>query len=328
MSVRPPSRLRRWLVRLVVGVAGVVVTLVMAGVVLWNWPAGFFAVSTWMARSAAGLELRFVDVAGDATPTLVGGGLVDGVDANPPVLLIHGWGTSKEAMLAQAAWLSRTRRVFAPDLPGFGEHPLRTDQAALSADEYVAWLDSFIAAIGLERVDVIGESMGGALAAAYAAAHPGKVRRVVLEAPAGVRPPHTNDFMREAEAGGNPLRIANEADFDRVVGLVFASPPPIPTPIRRYLVDRALRDLPRQDEMVQAIRSFLVSGNESRLALISAPTLVIYGSADRVTDASMLDVYCEGIRNARRVLIPGAGHVVFHDAPLAVAREIRAFLDP
>jgi pimeloyl-ACP methyl ester carboxylesterase len=329
MSERDRKRgLRVWVVRSLKAAAGVVAVLAVAGVVLWNWPTGFFAVSTWLVRTLSGTELRFVDVGGDSTPTLFARGDADDPDAHTAVLLLHGWGTSKEAMLTQLAWLGQTRMAFAPDLPGFGEHPLRSDQAALTGDEYVAWIDKFIRAVGCERVDLIGESMGGALAAAYAAEHPERVRRLVLEAPAGVRAPTQNEFMRRVESGENPLRIADEADFDRVVSLVFERPPPIPYPIRKYLVERAQRDLPRQGEMVEAMRGFLLAGNEVRLARIAAPTLVMFGANDRVTDPSMLDVYAAAIRDSRRVLVPGAGHVIFHDAPLAVAREIRVLLDP
>ena len=324
------SRLRRWIRRALVGLAAVVVIATVIGVTIWNWPTGFYAVTTWLGRNATGLSLVMVDVNGDVTPTLEGGpdrSGTAGKSSRTPVLLLHGWGTSKEAMMAQMAWLGRDRRVVAPDLPGFGDHPLRLDQEALDGAAYVEWIERFRLAAGLGKVDVLGESMGGALAAAYAAKYPQSVRRIVLEAPAGVHPPVMNAFMREVSEGKNPLRIANGEDFDRVLDLVFVSPPPVPTPFKRYLVDRAIRDLPRQEEMINAIRAFLLGGNDAVLSTISAPTLILYGSADRVTDPSMLAVYRDGIRGSTGVLIPGAGHVVFHDAPREVYREVMGFLN-
>ncbi|MDA1027195.1 MAG: alpha/beta hydrolase [Planctomycetota bacterium] len=137
----------------------------------------------------------------------------------------------------------------------------------------------------------------------------------------------TNAFMRDVESGKNPLRMASEEDFDRVINLVFASPPPVPTPFRKYLVQRAVANLPKTEEMIDALRPFLVAGNEGQLDKIKAPTLILYGSADRVTDPSMLEVYRAGIRGSEAVLIPGAGHVVFNDAPRETYRAVMGFLN-
>lgn len=307
------------------------VTATVVGVTLWNWPSGFYRIATWLARQGAGIDLVFIDVHGDPTPALdrddSEGASAGAASDLTPILFLHGWGTSKEAWLAQMRLFGRGRRVIAPDLPGFGDHPLRLDQAALDGDGYVEWIEAFRVAAGLGRVDVVGESMGGALAAAYGAKHPESVRRLVLESPAGVRPPHLNAFMQEIAKGENPLRIASEEDFDRVISLVFAQPPPVPTPIKRYLVDRAQQTLGRQQEMVDTLRGFLLEGNEPLLGAIRAPTLVIYGSADRVTDPSMLEVYTAGIKGSTGLLVPGAGHVVFHDAPREVYRAVTEFLN-
>ena len=169
--------------------------------------------------------------------------------------------------------------------------------------------------------------MGGALAAAYAAAYPDSVRRVVLQSAAGLEAPKVNAFMRDVAAGKNPLLIASSSDFDRVINLCFAKPPPIPTPFKTVLIDRSIAHLPKQREMIVALQDFLMHGNRDILGSIRAPTLILYGTADKITDASLLDVYRDGIRNSTGVLIEGAGHVIFYDAPKETFRAISAFLD-
>lgn len=327
---QPPSRLRVWVVALIKCLVITVVVLVGAGVALWNWPAGFYQVSTWLGRIGSKLRLESIEVDGIAVPTLVGGPSSTSLDESPEadaILFLHGWGTSKEAMLGEMRWFSSSHRVIAPDLPGFGDNPLGPDQPALTGDDYVQWIDRFRVAANLKKVDLVGESMGGALAAAYGAKFPEHVGRIVLQSAAGVKPPVQNAFMSAIARGENPLRIADEADFDRVLGLCFAHQPLVPAPFKRYLVDRAIRYLPRQQEMVDAMRSFLLEGNDGQLDRIEAPTLVLYGEEDRITDPSMLDVYVRGIRHARGVLLPDAGHVVFYDSPVRTRAEMREFFD-
>lgn len=317
--------LRRTLITMLVLIAWICIGLV----VLWNWPTGFHTVVTAIGRSVSGLRLEHITVDGQTVPFLSGGGQNDPLEMErAPVLLLHGWGTSKEAMMGQMRWLAPSRRVVAPDLPGFGDNPFPPGAKPLDADGYIQWIEAFRVATNLGRVDVVGESMGGALAAAYAAAYPKSVRRLVLESPAGLLPPKINPFMREVADGGNPLDISSDADFDRVLGLCFVNPPPVPAPFRRFLVARAVERRAMLAAMVESIRPFLLDGNASRLAAISAPTLVIFGAQDQITDPSLLQPYVRGIRGAEGLILPEAGHVIFHDAPAATQQALMGFLDP
>ncbi len=79
--------------------------------------------------------------------------------------------------------------------------------------------------------------------------------------------------------------------------------------------------------MLRVLGPFLVGGVAPLLGSIDAPTLILFGDQDQVTDPSMLPGYVDGIRGAQGMLIGGAGHVVFSDAPEAVHSAITEFLD-
>jgi len=145
--------------------------------------------------------------------------------------------------------------------------------------------------------------------------------------PAGVVPPVRNAFMREVDAGGNPLDIASGEDFDRVMRTVFARPREIPAPFRTWFVEAALARRDRTLLIVDAIKPFLMSGLEGRMGAVAAPTLVLYGTLDAVTDPSMLAVFAREMPSARTALVPGAGHVAFGDDFPATLREMSEFLD-
>jgi 2-hydroxymuconate-semialdehyde hydrolase len=110
------------------------------------------------------------------------------VGSGHPVLMIHGSGPG---VTAWANWrlvmpeLAKKMRVIAPDMVGFGytERPTGTQY---NMDTWVAQAIGLLDALGLEQVDVVGNSFGGGLALAMAIRHPSRVRRLVLMGSAGV----------------------------------------------------------------------------------------------------------------------------------------------
>ena len=137
--------------------------------------------------TTADLRASQIDVAGVAT-ALIDTGPPPGPAAAPPVLLLHGSGPG---VTAAANWrpvipaLSADRRVIAPDQLGFGGtatgEPRSYGRAAWT-EHALALLDT----LGLGTVDVIGNSMGGAIALSMAVARPGAVRRIVTMGSMGV----------------------------------------------------------------------------------------------------------------------------------------------
>ena len=288
--------------------------------VIWFTPSLFMPIALRVAYLAIGVRVSSVDVDGRAWEYIE-----TGDPAAQPAILLHGFGTSREAMLGLMPWLAGTHHVVAPDLPGFGRHAYHVDETH-DADFYVREVLRFADALGARQFDLVGTSMGGALAVHLAALHPDRVRRLVLLAPAGVQPPVRNAFMQSIDRGENPLDIASEADFDRVVSIVFERPPPIPWQFRRFAVGEAVRRRPETLRIVEAMRPFLLGGLEPELPRVQAPTLVVWGDRDRVTDRSMLPVFLAGLPCVTGSLLHDAGHVVFGDAPDETRRLVAPFL--
>lgn len=110
------------------------------------------------------------------------------VGSGAPVLLIHGSGPG---VTAWANWrlvlpeLSRSRRVIAPDMVGFG-YTERPAGITYGIDGWVAHAVGVLDALGIEQTDLVGNSFGGAIALALAIRHPQRVRRLVLMGSVGV----------------------------------------------------------------------------------------------------------------------------------------------
>ena len=105
-----------------------------------------------------------------------------------PLLLVHGSGPGVSAW---ANWrlvipeLSKNRRVIAPDMVGFG-YTDRPEGIELNMKTWVKQAVDFLDALGLDKVDIVGNSFGGALAIAMAIEHPKRVRKLVLMGAMGV----------------------------------------------------------------------------------------------------------------------------------------------
>ena len=215
--------------------------------------------------------------------------------------------------------LSETRRVIVPSLPGFpGSEEFR------HLDSVYDWIVDAVEtleALDLPAMDLIGSSVGGALAAEAAAIAGANVRRLVLIAPFGL-----------FDAGEPNADIwAQVPAPDVQAALVCADP-------ERW---KALWETPEgadpvewqiaQTRSMEAAARFLFpfgeTGLAKRLHRITQPTLLARGAEDGVIPASYHARFAAGVSApVREALIDRAGHLVELDQPEALAREINAFL--
>jgi pimeloyl-ACP methyl ester carboxylesterase len=121
-------------------------------------------------RTRVGREVIFARVSTGLTPS-----------HRPPVVLVHGLVVSSRYMVPLTRALAADFRVYAPDLPGFGESskPSRTLDLPAMADTLHAWMRT----IGLTKVALVGNSFGCQLIAELAVRHPEIVARLVLQGP-------------------------------------------------------------------------------------------------------------------------------------------------
>jgi pimeloyl-ACP methyl ester carboxylesterase len=244
----------------------------------------------------------------------------------PPVLLLHGFGSSLHTWDQWAALLEADRRVIRLDLPGFGltgADPTG-DYSDLRA---VALLEGLLDRLGVAQADVVGSSMGGRIAWRFAAERPARVRRLVLMAPDGF-----------ASAGFT---------YDRPAGvplLMRALPYTLPMPLLRGGVAPAYADaasltesaLERYRDMMiapgvrQAIldrmAAHVLVPPEPFLRRIAAPTLLLWGDADRMVPAAHAADYARELRDSRTVVLPGLGHVPMEEDPPRALAPVTAFL--
>ena len=238
-----------------------------------------------------------------------------------PLLFLHGAG-GVPAWEGVLPLLARAYHVYAPLLPGFGQS---TGLDSLE-DHWDLFLHGFdvMEALGLDRPYVLGESMGGWIAAEMAALRPGEIGRLALAAPVGL-------WRDEAPVADMFGLMTHE-----LVPYLFhdQSCPAA----QRMLGVQAL--FSEKDDRTQEQVEFLITmargfrtaakflfpipehGLEKRLWRITAPTLVLWGASDRFAPPLYGRIFAEKIPHARLETIERAGHLIGLERPEPYAEAI------
>lgn len=300
--------------------AGLVTLLAAVAATLYFYPPALMASARLVETHLAGLSNQLV-TAGELDFAYYDGGPKLG----ETIVMVHGFGADKDNWLRMARHFSGRYHVVVPDLPGFGEssRPAGSYDVGTQAER----LADFIQALGVGKVHLVGNSMGGHIVALYAARYPDRVRSLALFDNAGVTAPHKSELFDLLEQGRpNPLVVTRVSDYDRLMDFVFVDPPILPAPLKRYLADRAIANQVHYEAVFQQLVQRYIP-LEPELPKIQAPTLLLWGDKDRVLDVSSLDVMKPLIPHASTVVMKDCGHAPMIERPAETARHYQAFLD-
>jgi abhydrolase domain-containing protein 6 len=224
-----------------------------------------------------------------------------------PVVLLHGFGASADSWNRFAKPLTRRYRVIAPDQPGWGAST-RVETASYGYPAQVERLHQFLRSLRLKRMHLVGHSMGGFIASAYAARYPDQVITLGLIAPHGMVEPVASELANDVAKGDNWLVATTRQEFDRLLNNVFAERPYAPKSVLRYLADHVIHNSAKSAKIFAEMQA-----NDpplaDRLPRITAPALIVWGAQDRVLHVSCADLFRQGIKNSAVVIISGSGHM-------------------
>ena len=246
-----------------------------------------------------------------------------------PLVLLHGVGASRAIWRHVTPALGEDRHVIAPDLPGFGESAPANGGFELGAAA-TALADALAETAG-QPFDLLGNSLGGAVALKLAVARPDLVRCLVLSAPAGFAPGPRALAALAGAFGDGALTVR------RVVGAPLAGSPTA----RRALLWGAIAEPQRlsaddarmmlsvsrgSTEIGAAVAAVLRADLRSELARLEAPLGVIWGWRDRIVPITTL----RSIRAVRPdvvvATIPRAAHVPQVERPGEFVAALRRVL--
>lgn len=236
--------------------------------------------------------------------------------AGAPVVLMHGWGCSRQTLASIQKIVSALGRpVINVDFPGFGEST--EPPLVWGVEEYTRAFEELMRREGVgDDVVLLGHSFGGRVAILYASRN--SVGKVVLVDAAGVKPRRTLKYYVKVytfKAQKHLLRLLlgpRKADrcLDRLRARAGSSDYAGASPRMRAILSRVVNE-----DLCRA------------MPLIKAPTLLIWGDADTATPLSDAKTMERLIPGSGLVVFPGAGHYSFLDRPAQFAAVLTSFLN-
>jgi len=247
-------------------------------------------------------------------------------DDQETVVLLHGFAANKDNWPRFAKALGDGYNIIAPDLPGHGDSSPDI-KLAYDIDSQSRRVLSMLKALGIEKFHVAGNSMGGAIAARTAWIAPEKTLSVGLFNAAGVIT-KDNEFTTILRTGGkNPLIVHNPGEMANLLEWAMAKPPFMPWPIESVMERKSIA---RGDLNEKIFKDMIGDGTGTDLSAIlpkvTAPTLVLWGDQDRLISVASADVFISLMPNARKVILPGIGHLPMMEAAEESAKHYSEFL--
>jgi len=241
-------------------------------------------------------------------------------DKGTAVILIHGLGASADIWMYNVGALAKQHRVYVPDLVGFG----RSDRPgpSFSPFDYTRFLDDFINILNMDRVNLVGQSLGGGIALHYALQFPQKVNKLVLVDNAGLGKeviwtlrwmslPLVGELFSYPSRKGVEiffkLAVRNRAlvtkDFVELYYDIFSRPG-----FQKFFLM-----LLRQIVNFRGAREEILDPVMNNLYKITQPVLIIWGEKDRVLPLKQGYLGKEKLPNAKLEIMEGCGHIPFFE---------------
>jgi 4,5:9,10-diseco-3-hydroxy-5,9,17-trioxoandrosta-1(10),2-diene-4-oate hydrolase len=252
-----------------------------------------------------------------------------------PLVFVHGLSGSWPNWLEQLPVFARGHRVIALDLPGFGHSPMPAEPISIAG--YARLLDRLLGELEIDAAAVVGNSMGGFVAAELAIAFPQRVERLVLISAAGIST-HGNRGTMRAMSGLRRLEtilaagaawVASKSDTvarrarlrEATLRVVVRHPSRLPP----ALAAEQLRGAGKPG-FIQALQDIFEYDVRERLPEIACPTLIVWGADDRVIPVRDADVFTQLIPNSRKVVLEDTGHAAMLERPATFNGLLEDFL--
>ncbi len=220
----------------------------------------------------------------------------------PPLVCLHGAGGLRLSRAHEL--LAERHRVIAFETPGFGPSPPNERSGSLA--ELAGTMGAAVTALEIERFSLWGISFGGKLALSLAVQAPERLEALVLAAPAAIR---------DASGGlPSPADLPGLLHAHPERRLDTTAPSPEVAAKQLELVGRLIGP-PRDAELESAMRELQV------------PTLVLFGTEDRLTPPELGRHYREILPNCQFVIVYDAAHAIYDDRPEAFAAIVNDFLE-
>lgn len=234
--------------------------------------------------------------------------------AGKDILLLHGWGVSKESMAPVFNNLSKDYRVCAPDLPGFGAS--QEPETPWSVADYAAFAETFIAAVELDHPLIIGHSNGGRIAIRLVGGGYRNICKLVLTGSTGIIPKRKIGYYIRLFFFKSGKRILKLPAVGKLFGKVF-------DPSKYGSADYKAASPIMKQTMVKLLHEDL----KSYMPSIACPVLLVWGDKDTAVPLEDGKTMEKLIPDAGLVVYKNAGHYAFLENFNSFIAAVRYFIE-
>ncbi|MDQ4048238.1 MAG: alpha/beta fold hydrolase [Actinomycetota bacterium] len=249
-----------------------------------------------------------------------------------PIVFVHGLSGQWQNWLENIPRFAQERRVVAMDLPGHGMSEMPNDE--ISIELYGNFVADLCRRLDLVPAVLVGNSMGGFVAAEVAIRAPEVVERLMLLSAAGVsqmelarRPVlfagKAAGFLATANVAQKRWIARRRVLRHWIMSLIVRHP----SRIKADAMFEALMKGADKPGFDDALRACLVYDFRERLPQIGAPTIVIWGEKDMIIPVKDADAFVSTIEGARKVIIEDTGHVPMFERPTKFNDLLAEFLE-
>ena len=284
-----------------------------AGIGFWCRPLSYFDAIIYLREALTGVQSRTVSIHGYRIHYLV-----EGPEGGQAVVLVHGLGGSTEDWRNLAPYLARAGfRIYMPDLPGYGRSQ-RPRDFSYSVRDQAGIVIGFMDALGLDRVNLGGWSMGGWIVQLVATEQPQRILRLMLFDAAGL------DVQPEWDT--RLFTPETPQQLDQLDTLLMPHPPHVPG----FVANDILRVSAERGWIIKrAMRSMLTGSDVTNKLLpeLKMPVVIIWGSADKIFPLEQGQTMHRLISQSQLDVIAGCGHLAPLVCSAAIGPQLVAFLE-
>lgn len=286
--------------------------VVAAGIGFYERPLSYFNHLLYLQMGATGAHSRWITVNGHRIHYYV-----QGPEDAPPVVLVHGLGGQSEDWRNLRPYvIAANRRVYMPDLPGYGRSDWPQDFSYSIPDEANAVV-GFMDALGLKQVDLGGWSMGGWIAQRIAYDHPDRIKRLMLFDSAGLmsRPTWNTDLFMPTSA----------VELDKLDALLMPHPPQVPP----FIASDILRFSHRRAWVIRRALNSMLAGQDitdAELPQLKMPVLLVWGAEDHIIPVANGEKMHQLVPQSTLDVIPDCGHLAPVQCANKMGPKVKTFL--
>lgn len=251
--------------------------------------------------------------------------LENDVKSDETVVLVHGFGGSKDNWTGMIAEWKDKYHVIAIDLPGNGESV--SDKAlGYTTTHQAQMLDNFLKKKNLKRFHLIGHSMGGAIVLRYMQKHEEHVESLVLIDAMGMEQTKSDGVKLVEVSEKNPLYdVCTQERLETLIDYSMHKVPDFFALFKKPLLEEKCHRKEIEKVMYEDLYKDV---DLSRVAkMIQTPTLILWGEKDRMTHVDNATLFHNTIKGSELVILKEIGHVPLLEDPARTADEIDGFIE-